>query len=93
VTPSGSAWVAGQAAQETACLRDPAFLRLVFRARAMSALDTAEQNAFELAGFLAHPATSGITPRSTTYDLARRAVLGHLCRAMGRLVVVWHYCR
>jgi len=46
--------------QEIACLRDPNSLRMVFRDRAMSALDAAEENDFELAGFILDPETYGI---------------------------------
>lgn len=46
--------------QETACLRDPAFLRMVFRDRAVSALEAAEENGFELTGFILDPETYGI---------------------------------
>jgi len=45
---------------EIACLRDPAFMDLVLRDRANAALDAAEREGYELAGFILDPETYGI---------------------------------
>jgi hypothetical protein len=45
---------------EIACLRDPAFLNMVFRDRVTSALDAADAGGFKLAGFILDVETYGI---------------------------------